>query len=53
MREPTLCPNPCAPGRVEAVTLSDCQQELSLVRTVTQGQHTFLSREEVQHFVKE
>ncbi|XP_068833872.1 AP-4 complex accessory subunit tepsin isoform X3 [Capricornis sumatraensis] len=39
--------------RVEAVTLSDCQQELSLVRTVTQGQHTFLSREEVQHFVKE
>ncbi|XP_027830061.2 AP-4 complex accessory subunit tepsin isoform X2 [Ovis aries] len=39
--------------RVEAVTLSDCQQELSLVQTVTQGQHTFLSREEVQHFVKE
>uniref|UniRef100_A0A452EXV5 AP-4 complex accessory subunit Tepsin n=1 Tax=Capra hircus TaxID=9925 RepID=A0A452EXV5_CAPHI len=39
--------------RVEAVTLSDCQQELSLVRTVTQGQHTFLSREEVQHFIKE
>lgn len=53
MRETSLCPDPRAPGRVEAVTLSDCQQELSLVRTVTQGQHTFLSREEVQHFIKE
>ncbi|XP_057572725.1 AP-4 complex accessory subunit tepsin isoform X3 [Hippopotamus amphibius kiboko] len=39
--------------RVEAVTLSDCQQELSLVRAVTWGPHAFLSREEVQHFVKE
>ncbi|XP_023986051.1 AP-4 complex accessory subunit tepsin isoform X1 [Physeter macrocephalus] len=39
--------------RVEAVTLSDCQQELSLVRAVTRGPHCFLSREEVQHFVKE
>uniref|UniRef100_A0A480TC92 AP-4 complex accessory subunit Tepsin n=2 Tax=Sus scrofa TaxID=9823 RepID=A0A480TC92_PIG len=39
--------------RVEAVTLSDCQQELSLVQTVTRGLQTFLSREEVQHFVKE
>ncbi|KAF4012810.1 hypothetical protein G4228_003197 [Cervus hanglu yarkandensis] len=46
-------PSDLAESRVEAVTLSDCQQELSLVRTVTQGQHTFLSREEVQHFVKE
>ncbi|KAM9045303.1 AP-4 complex accessory subunit tepsin isoform 2-T2 [Megaptera novaeangliae] len=39
--------------RVEAVTLGDCQQELSLVRAVTRGPHCFLSREEVQHFVKE
>uniref|UniRef100_A0A8C9CLY3 AP-4 complex accessory subunit Tepsin n=1 Tax=Phocoena sinus TaxID=42100 RepID=A0A8C9CLY3_PHOSS len=39
--------------RVEAVTLSDCQQELSLVRAVTRGPHCFLSREEMQHFVKE
>ncbi|XP_007185905.1 AP-4 complex accessory subunit tepsin isoform X5 [Balaenoptera acutorostrata] len=39
--------------RVEAMTLSDCQQELSLVQTVTRGPHCFLSREEVQHFVKE
>lgn len=35
------------------MALSDCQQELSLVRTVTQGPHAFLSREEVQHFLKE
>ncbi|XP_047613415.1 AP-4 complex accessory subunit tepsin isoform X3 [Phacochoerus africanus] len=41
------------PHRVEAVTLSDCQQELSLVQAVTRGLRTFLSREEVQHFVKE
>ncbi|XP_067571152.1 AP-4 complex accessory subunit tepsin isoform X3 [Pseudorca crassidens] len=39
--------------RVEAVILSDCQQELNLVRAVTRGPHCFLSREEVQHFVKE
>ncbi|XP_012658642.1 AP-4 complex accessory subunit tepsin isoform X2 [Otolemur garnettii] len=32
---------------------SDCHQELSLVRTVTEGPHAFLSREEVQHFIKE
>ncbi|KAL2764540.1 AP-4 complex accessory subunit tepsin isoform 2, partial [Daubentonia madagascariensis] len=32
---------------------SDCQQELSLVRTVTQGPRAFLSREEAQHFIKE
>uniref|UniRef100_A0A8C8YU42 AP-4 complex accessory subunit Tepsin n=1 Tax=Prolemur simus TaxID=1328070 RepID=A0A8C8YU42_PROSS len=32
---------------------SDCQQELSLVRTVTQGPCAFLSREEAQHFIKE
>ncbi|KAM8999548.1 AP-4 complex accessory subunit tepsin isoform X1 [Sarcophilus harrisii] len=39
--------------RVEAVTLSDCLQEMSLVSTVTQGPRVFLTREEVQHFIKE
>ncbi|EHB09321.1 hypothetical protein GW7_04075 [Heterocephalus glaber] len=39
--------------RAEAMSLSDCQQELSLVRTVTQGPRAFLSREEAQHFIKE
>ncbi|XP_005407345.1 PREDICTED: AP-4 complex accessory subunit tepsin isoform X6 [Chinchilla lanigera] len=39
--------------RAEAMALSDCQQELSLVRTVTQGPRAFLSREEAQHFIKE
>lgn len=42
-----------APHRAEAMTLSDCQQELSLVQTVTWGSRAFLSREETQHFVKE
>lgn len=35
------------------MALSDCQQELSLVRTVTQGPHAFLSWEEAQNFIKE
>ncbi|XP_074116491.1 AP-4 complex accessory subunit tepsin isoform X1 [Sminthopsis crassicaudata] len=39
--------------RVEAVALSDCLQEMSLVSTVTQGPRVFLTREEVQHFIKE
>uniref|UniRef100_A0A8C5KYJ2 AP-4 complex accessory subunit Tepsin n=1 Tax=Jaculus jaculus TaxID=51337 RepID=A0A8C5KYJ2_JACJA len=39
--------------RAEAVTPSDCQQELNLVMSVTQGPRAFLSREETQHFVKE
>ncbi|XP_035890138.1 AP-4 complex accessory subunit tepsin isoform X1 [Phyllostomus discolor] len=39
--------------RVEAAALSDCQQELRLVQTVTQGPRDFLSQEEAQHFVKE
>ncbi|XP_055448481.1 AP-4 complex accessory subunit tepsin [Psammomys obesus] len=39
--------------RAEAVAPSDCQQELSLVRAVTQGPRVFLSREETQHFIKE
>ncbi|XP_036268140.1 AP-4 complex accessory subunit tepsin isoform X2 [Pipistrellus kuhlii] len=46
-----------APGdqaeRVEAMALSDCQQELSLVRTVTQGPHPSLSPEEAQRFIRE
>ncbi|XP_054449350.1 AP-4 complex accessory subunit tepsin [Pteronotus mesoamericanus] len=39
--------------RVEAMTLSDCQQELRLVQMVTQGPRAFLSQEEAQRFVKE
>uniref|UniRef100_A0A8C9US15 TEPSIN adaptor related protein complex 4 accessory protein n=1 Tax=Spermophilus dauricus TaxID=99837 RepID=A0A8C9US15_SPEDA len=39
--------------RAEAMATSDCQQELSLVRTLVQGPRTFLSREEAQHFLKE
>ncbi|XP_029783937.1 AP-4 complex accessory subunit tepsin isoform X2 [Suricata suricatta] len=39
--------------RVEAVTLSDCQQEQSLVQMVTRGPRAFLSREEAQCFIKE
>ncbi|XP_041501718.1 AP-4 complex accessory subunit Tepsin-like isoform X2 [Microtus oregoni] len=39
--------------RAEAMALNDCQQELSLVRAVTQGSRVFLSREETQHFIKE
>lgn len=46
-----------APGelaeRVEAVTLSDCRQEQSLVQTVTRGSRAFLSREEAQCFIRE
>lgn len=47
-----LSPDHCA-DRVEAVGLSGCLQELSLVETVMRGPHPFLSREEVQHFVTE
>ncbi|XP_016061776.1 PREDICTED: AP-4 complex accessory subunit tepsin [Miniopterus natalensis] len=39
--------------RVEAMILSDCQQELSLVQMVTQGPRPFLSQDEAQCFVKE
>lgn len=46
-------PDHCAPHRVEAVSLSDCQQEQNLVQAVTCGPHAFLSREEAQHFIKE
>ncbi|XP_057357776.1 AP-4 complex accessory subunit tepsin isoform X3 [Manis pentadactyla] len=45
-------PDRCA-DRVEAVGLSGCLQELSLVETVMRGPHPFLSGEEVQHFVTE
>ncbi|XP_066093828.1 AP-4 complex accessory subunit tepsin isoform X2 [Saccopteryx bilineata] len=47
----------CAPSdlaeRVDAMTLSDCQQELGLVHMVTQGPRAFLSQEEAQRFIKE
>ncbi|KAJ1129113.1 hypothetical protein NDU88_007484 [Pleurodeles waltl] len=39
--------------RAECVQLSDCMQEMSLVDTVTRGTKVFLTREEVQHFLKE
>uniref|UniRef100_A0A8C2M3A0 AP-4 complex accessory subunit Tepsin n=1 Tax=Cricetulus griseus TaxID=10029 RepID=A0A8C2M3A0_CRIGR len=39
--------------RAEGMAPNDCQQELSLVRTITQGSRVFLSREETQHFIKE
>ncbi|XP_078510307.1 AP-4 complex accessory subunit tepsin isoform X2 [Lissotriton helveticus] len=39
--------------RAECVQLSDCMQEISLVDTVTQGTKVFLTKEEVQHFLKE
>ncbi|XP_047563905.1 AP-4 complex accessory subunit tepsin isoform X2 [Lutra lutra] len=39
--------------RVEAVALSDCRQEQTLVQTVTHGPRAFLSQEEAQCFIKE
>ncbi|CAK6438604.1 unnamed protein product [Pipistrellus nathusii] len=39
--------------RVEAMALSDCQQELSLVQRVTQGPHPSMSPEEAQRFIRE
>lgn len=39
--------------RAEGVQLSDCMQEMSLVDKVTQGTKVFLTKEEVQHFLKE
>ncbi|XP_039332334.1 AP-4 complex accessory subunit tepsin isoform X2 [Saimiri boliviensis] len=38
--------------RAEVMALSDCQQELGLVRTVTRGPRAFLSRDEAQHFIR-
>ncbi|XP_040495980.1 AP-4 complex accessory subunit tepsin isoform X1 [Ursus maritimus] len=46
-------PSDLAERRVEAMTLSDCQQEQSLVQTVTRGPRAFLSREEAQCFIKQ
>uniref|UniRef100_A0A2K6MHD1 AP-4 complex accessory subunit Tepsin n=1 Tax=Rhinopithecus bieti TaxID=61621 RepID=A0A2K6MHD1_RHIBE len=46
-REPGDLPE----SRVEVVALSDCQQELSLVRTVTRGPRAFLSLEEAQRLL--
>ncbi|XP_075418456.1 AP-4 complex accessory subunit tepsin isoform X2 [Tenrec ecaudatus] len=39
--------------RVEALALSDCQQETSLVGALVRGPRAFLNREEAQHFLKE
>ena len=50
---PSICPDLLCPDRVEAMTLSDCQQELRLVQMVTQGPRAFLSQEEAQRFLKE
>lgn len=46
-------PSCCTFSRAEGMAPNDCQQELNLVRTVTQGPRVFLSREETQHFIKE
>lgn len=53
MEESFSSPDHCVSSRVEAMTLSDCQQEQSLVQTVTHGPRAFLSREEAQCFIKE
>lgn len=39
--------------RVEAVNFSDCMREIILVNTLTQGTTVFLTRDEMQHFIKE
>ncbi|KAG7491222.1 hypothetical protein MATL_G00000630 [Megalops atlanticus] len=39
--------------RVEAMHLGDCCQETMLISSLTEGSKVFLSREEVQHFIKE
>uniref|UniRef100_A0A4W3JRY8 ENTH domain-containing protein n=1 Tax=Callorhinchus milii TaxID=7868 RepID=A0A4W3JRY8_CALMI len=39
--------------RVEAVNLSDCTREITLVNSLSQGTTVFLTRDEMQHFVKE
>ncbi|XP_062930526.1 AP-4 complex accessory subunit Tepsin [Mobula hypostoma] len=39
--------------RVESVNLNDCMQEISLVNNLTQGSNVFLTRDEMQHFIKE
>ncbi|XP_060108821.1 AP-4 complex accessory subunit tepsin [Heteronotia binoei] len=39
--------------RMEAENLGDCLQEVSLVSSLTQGSKVFLTREEMQYFLKE
>ncbi|KFV72066.1 AP-4 complex accessory subunit tepsin, partial [Struthio camelus australis] len=39
--------------RVDADSLGDCLREVSLVTALTRGARVFLTRDEVQHFVKE
>ncbi|XP_078257387.1 AP-4 complex accessory subunit Tepsin isoform X2 [Rhinoraja longicauda] len=39
--------------RVEPVNLNDCMQEITLVNSLIQGSNVFLTRDEMQHFIKE
>ncbi|XP_067860233.1 AP-4 complex accessory subunit Tepsin [Heptranchias perlo] len=39
--------------RVESINLNDCMQEITLVNNLTQGSKVFLTRDEMQHFIKE
>ncbi|XP_069786259.1 AP-4 complex accessory subunit Tepsin isoform X2 [Narcine bancroftii] len=39
--------------RVESVNLNDCMQEITLVNNLTRGSNVFLTRDEMQHFIKE
>ncbi|XP_072882224.1 AP-4 complex accessory subunit Tepsin isoform X2 [Hemitrygon akajei] len=39
--------------RVESVNLNDCMQEISLVNNLIQGSNVFLTRDEMQYFIKE
>ncbi|XP_055509959.1 AP-4 complex accessory subunit Tepsin isoform X2 [Leucoraja erinacea] len=39
--------------RVESVNLNDCMQEITLVNNLIQGSNVFLTRDEMQHFIKE
>ncbi|XP_067914295.1 AP-4 complex accessory subunit Tepsin isoform X2 [Heterodontus francisci] len=39
--------------RVESINLNDCIQEITLVNNLTQGSKVFLTRDEMQHFIKE
>ncbi|XP_068769887.1 AP-4 complex accessory subunit tepsin isoform X3 [Struthio camelus] len=46
-------PGLLAGERVDADSLGDCLREVSLVTALTRGARVFLTRDEVQHFVKE
>ncbi|XP_078081703.1 AP-4 complex accessory subunit Tepsin isoform X2 [Mustelus asterias] len=39
--------------RVESINVNDCVQEITLVNNLTQGSKVFLTRDEMQHFIKE